>query len=351
MCSSDLTYPRDSTPSNNLANIYNQLGQFENGLVNARQSIELSPDELGSYSSEAIAYAGLNRLDEAKAVLNQLVQRKVGGDDVHFLLAGFAWQQNDPPTMERELELAKSAPSGEMQVSWFRAYAAACRGRLQEMRELGKKGRDAAERLSLKESAASELAQEAITEAIYGEKSKAQEDVTQALKMSSSPAIVINSATALAITGEDSKALKMAEDVGKQRPYDTNVQSVEVPLVRALIELNHGNAAKAIDLMDGAMVYGRANTAVLYLRGAAALKAGQGGDAAQAFQRVLDLKAFTWVDTVVPLSRLGLARAYALERDQARSRVAYQDFLAQWKDADADLPLLKDAKAEYDRVQ
>ncbi|HTF43924.1 MAG TPA: protein kinase [Terriglobales bacterium] len=345
------TYPRDSTPSNNLANIYNQLGQFENGLVNARQSIELSPDELGSYSSEAIAYAGLNRLDEAKAVLNQLVQRKVGGDDIHFLLAGFAWQQNDPPTMERELELAKSSPSGEMQVSWFRAYDAACRGRLQEMRELGKKGRDAAERLALKESAASELAQEAITEAIYGEKSKAQEDVTLALKMSSSPAIVINSAIALAITGEDSKALKIAEDVGKQRPYDTNVQSVEVPLVRALIELNHGNAAKAIDLMDGAMVYGRANTAVLYLRGAAALKAGQGGDAAQAFQRVLDLKAFTWVDTVVPLSRLGLARAYALERDQARSRVAYQDFLAQWKDADADLPLLKDAKAEYDRVQ
>jgi eukaryotic-like serine/threonine-protein kinase len=345
------TYPRDSTPSNNLANIYNQLGQFENALANARQSIELSPDDFGSYTSEAIAYAGLNRLDEAKAVLNQLVQRKVGGDEVHFLLAGFAWQQNDPPTMERELELAKSAPSGEMEVSWFRAYAAACRGRLQEMRELGKKGRDAAERLSLKESAASELAQEAITEAIYGEKSKAQQDVTQALKMSSSPAIVINSAIALAVTGEDSKALKIAEDVGKQRPYDTNVQSVEVPLVRALIELNHGNAAKAIDLMEGAMVYGRANTAVLYLRGAAALKAGQGGDAAQAFQRVLDLKAFTWVDTVVPLSRLGMARAYALERDQARSRVAYQDFLAQWKDADADLPLLKDAKAEYGRVQ
>jgi eukaryotic-like serine/threonine-protein kinase len=219
------------------------------------------------------------------------------------------------------------------------------------MRELGKKGRDAAERLSLKESAASELAQEAITEAIYGEKPKAQEDATQALKMSSSPAIVINSAIALAVTGEDSKALKIAEDVGKQRPYDTNVQSVEVPLVRALIELNHGNAAKAIDLMDGAMVYGRANTAVLYLRGAASLKAGQGGDAAQAFQRVLDLKAFTWVDTVVPLSRLGLARAYALERDQARSRVAYQDFLAQWKDADAGVPLLKDAKAEYGRVQ
>jgi eukaryotic-like serine/threonine-protein kinase len=345
------TYPRDSIPSNNLSNIYNQLGQFENGLENARQSIELAPDDLGSYTTEAVAYAGLNRLDEAKAVLNQLVQRKLGGADIHLLLAGIAWEQNDRAAVERELELAQAAPDGEMEVSWFRAYDAAGRGQLKQTRDLGKKGRDAAERLSLRESAASELGQEAVIEAIYGQKSKALEDVTETLKMSSSPSIVVSMAAALAAVGEDSKALKMAQDIAKQRPYDTMVQSVQVPLVRALVELNHGNAVKAIDLMDGAMVYGRVNTAVLYIRGEASLKAGQGGDAAQAFQRVLDLKAYTWGDPLVPLSRLGLARAYALEADKARSRVAYQDFLAQWKDADADIPLLKEAKTEYARVQ
>jgi serine/threonine protein kinase/tetratricopeptide (TPR) repeat protein len=345
------TYPRDSTPSNNLSNIYNQLGQFENGLENARQSIELAPDDLGSYTTEAIAYSGLNRLDEAKAVANQLVQRKLGGADIHLLLAGIAWEQNDRAAMERELELAQAAPDGEMQVSWFRAYDAAGRGQLKQTRDLGKKGRDAAERLSLKESAASELGQEAVTEAIYGEKSKALEDVTETLKMSSSPSVVVSMAAALAAAGEDSKALKMAQDIAKQRPYDTMVQSVQVPLVQALVELNHGNAVKAIDLMDGAMVYGRVNTAVLYIRGEASLKAGQGGDAALAFQRVLDLKAFTWGDPLVPLSRLGQARAYALEGDKARSRVAYQDFLAQWKDADADIPLLKEAKSEYAKIQ
>jgi serine/threonine protein kinase/tetratricopeptide (TPR) repeat protein len=345
------TYPRDSIPTNNLSNIYDQLGQFENGLDNARQSLELSPDDFGSYTTEAIAYAGLNRLDEAKAVLNQLVQRKVGGEDVHILIAGLDWLQNDHAAVERELDLAKAAPDGEMQVSWFRAYDAACRGQLKQTRDFGKKGRDAAERLSLKEPATAELSQEAIAEAVYGQKSKALEDVTQALKMSSSPSIVINSATALALIGEDSKALKMADDVAKRRPFDTSVQSVQVPLIRALVELNHGNGAKALDLMDGAMVYGRTNTAVLYIRGAACLKAGQGGDAAQAFQRVLDLKAYTWVDVLVPLSQLGLARAYALEGDKAHSRVAYQNFLAQWKDADADIPLLKDAKAEYSKVQ
>jgi tetratricopeptide (TPR) repeat protein len=345
------TYPRDSIPTNNLSNIYDQLGQFENGLDNARQSLELSPDNFGSYTTEAIAYAGLNRLDEAKAVLEQLVQRKAGGEDVHILIAGLDWLQNDHVAVERELELARSAPQGEMQVSWFRAYDAACRGQLKQARDLGKKGRDAAERLSLKEPAASELSQEAIIEAVYGEKSKAQEDVTQALKMSSSPSIAISAASALALIGEDGRALKMAQDVAKQRPYDTIVQSVQVPLIQAVVELNHGNGAKALDLMDGAMVYGRTNTAVLYIRGAACLKAGRGGDAAQAFQRVLDLKAYTWGDPLVSLSELGLARAYSLEGDKAHSRVAYQNFLAQWKDADADIPLLKDAKAEYSKVQ
>jgi predicted Zn-dependent protease len=253
--------------------------------------------------------------------------------------------------VDRELELAKLAPQGEMEVAWFQAYDAACRGQLKQTRELGKKGRDAAERMSLKEPAASELSSEGLTEAIYGQKSKALEDVAQAMEKSSSPGIVINSATALAVIGEDSRALKMAEDVAKQRPYDTLVQSVQVPVVRALVELNHGNAAKAVDLMDGAMVYGRVNTAVLYLRGLAYLKAGQGGDAAQSFQRVLDLKAYTWVDTLVPLSQLGLARAYALEGDKEHSRVAYQDFLARWKDADTDIPLFKEAKTEYSKVQ
>jgi eukaryotic-like serine/threonine-protein kinase len=290
-------------------------------------------------------------LDEAKAVLNQLLQRKLGGADIHLLLASFEWEQNDHAAVERELDLAKLAPDAEMQVSWFRAYDAACRGQLKQTRDLGKKGRDAAERLSLKEPAASELAQEAITEAIYGQKSKALEDVAQALKMSDSPNVVISAASALALAGEDARALKMAQDVAKQRPFDTTVQSVQVPLIQAAVELNHGNAAKAIDLMDGAMVYGRVNSGVLYLRGAAYLKAGRGGDAAQAFQRVLDLKAYTWVDTLVPLSQLGLARAYALEGDKAHSRVAYQNFLAQWKDADADIPLSKEAKAEYSKVQ
>jgi tetratricopeptide (TPR) repeat protein len=136
-----------------------------------------------------------------------------------------------------------------------------------------------------------------------------------------------------------------------KRPYDTMMQFVMLPLVRATAEYSHGNYAKVIDETDGALVYSRANTGLLYLRGLAYLKLGQGGDAAQAFQKILDLRGISQFDPIMSLANLGLGRAYAGQGDQARSRVAYQNFLAAWQDADPDVPILKEAKAEYGKLQ
>jgi len=216
---------------------------------------------------------------------------------------------------------------------------------------MGQKARDAAERLNLKEGAANQYTQEALVEAIALDKSRALEDVAQALKMSNSPSVALNSAIALAVAGEDKRAAKLVDEVARQRPYDTLVQFVSVPLVKAQIEINHGNPAKAIDLLDGAMIYARVNTAVLYVRGNAYLKAGQGGEAVQTFQRMLELRNVLPIDPLIPLAHLGLGRAYSLQNDAVHSRIAYQDFLAQWKDADADVRLLQQAKAEYGKVQ
>jgi serine/threonine protein kinase/Flp pilus assembly protein TadD len=346
------TYPRDSIPYNNLANIYNQLGQFENALDNARQAVQLDPDSVSGYSNLAFAYAGLNRLDEAKATLDQAVQRKLGGWATHMQLATIARRQHDSTTMERELELAKTgAPEGEMNVIGFRAALAASGGQVKAARDFGQKSREAAARLGLKEVAANEYAQEAMIEAISLNKARARDDIAQALKMSHSPNVALNAAVGLALAGDDLKAAKLADDIARQRPYDTLVQFVEVPLVKAQIELNHGSAPKAIDLLDAAMVYARVNTAVLYVEGNAYLKAGRGGDAVQAFQRLLDLRSFFAGDPLMALAHLGLARAYVLQGDKARSRVAYQDFFALWKDADPDTPLLHEARAEYAKLQ
>jgi len=122
-------------------------------------------------------------------------------------------------------------------------------------------------------------------------------------------------------------------------------------LVKAQIELNQGNPGKAIDLLDSALVYARANSGVLYIRGNAYLKAGRGSDAVQAFQRLLDLKNMIIIDPTMPLAKVGLARAYVLAGDKARARVAYQDFFAVWKDADPDIPIVRDVKAEYAKLQ
>jgi serine/threonine protein kinase/tetratricopeptide (TPR) repeat protein len=345
------TYPRDPIPYDNASGTYLRLGQFDNALSNALQGVQIDPDNINGYSNLAAAYQALNRLDEAKATIAQAVTRKLGVSGFHTQLASIAWLQNDEPTLQRELDLAKVGPDGELNVLGFRLGLAAYRGQMQQARELGRSVRDAADRLSLKEVSANICQQQAAMEAIVGEKAQAMASADQALKLSSSPGTVLGVASTLAYLGEDQRALKLAADVAQNRPFDTFVQFVQVPNIKAEIAINHGDPVQAGNLLDGAMVYARVDSGTLALRGLAYMKAKQSGDAVQAFQRVLALKSYFVLDPLVPVSQLGLARAYAQQGDVPHSRTAYQDFFAMWKDADADVPLLRDAKAEYAKLQ
>jgi eukaryotic-like serine/threonine-protein kinase len=345
------TYPRDSTPYNNIAVVYIQMGQFENALENARQAVQLDPDSASGYSNAGFAYAGLNRLDEAKATFNEALQHKAGAAVAHSSLAMIAWLQGDQAAMERELDLMKNDPQSDFTETGMRSAMAAYGGQVKAGRNFGQKQREAAGRLGFKEAAANEYAQEAFTEATLLNKARALEDVAQALKLSQSRNVVLYCASALAMAGQDARAAKLADDVAQKRPYDTLVQFVAVPLIKAQIELNHENPGKAIDLLDSALVYARANSGVLYVRGNAYLKAGRGSDAVQAFQRLLDLKNTINIDPIMPLAKVGLARAYVLAGDKARGRVAYQDFFALWKNADPDIPVLREIKTEYAKLQ
>ncbi len=345
------TYPRDSTPYNNLAVVYSEMGQYENALDNARQSVQLDPDSASGYSNVGFAYSGLNRLDEAKATFNQALAHRAGASIAHSSLAIIAWLQGDNNAVERELSAMKDDPQSEFLVTGLRSAMAAYVGELKTARAFGQKKREAAERLGFKEAVANEYAHEAFSEATLLNKSRALEDVAEALKLSQSPYVVLTCATALALAGEDARAAKLADEVGQKRPFDTLVQFVEVPLVKAQIELNHGNPGKAIDLLDSALVYARASFGVLYVRGNAFLKAGRGSEAVQAFQRLMDMKNVLTVDPLIPLAKVGMARAYGMAGDKARARVAYQDFQALWKDADPEVPMLREVKAEYAKLQ
>jgi tetratricopeptide (TPR) repeat protein/tRNA A-37 threonylcarbamoyl transferase component Bud32 len=344
------TYPHDSVPYSNLADIYMRLGQFDNALQNARAAVQVDPDSVNNYTTLAQAYAATNGLDEAKTVLNDAVHRNLNAPGIHGLLAYISWLQNDNATADRELQLMNTTPDAEMNVLGFKAALAARQGHLREAREFGSKMRAAADRLGLKEQAASEYQQESVVEALAGNRSRALDDVAQALNISQSPDIVMGCASILAYAGDENKAMKLAADVAQKRPYDTWVQFVSFPDVKAEIALKHGNYAEAANLLDGALVYARVDSGTLYLRALTFLKAGQGTEAVQAFQRPLALRNWLGTDVLLPYDQLGLARAYAAAGDKVHSRTAYQDFFAIWKDADPDVPVLRDAKAEYAKV-
>jgi eukaryotic-like serine/threonine-protein kinase len=346
------TYPRDMIPFNNLANQYNILGQYEYALDNAKKAVELDPDSLNCYGNLALAYAGLNRMDEAKATLTAALQRDPKSIEAHTYLAALAWLQNDTATMEHELDLAKAAgPEGELSVTQFRVPLAVWHGRFHEARAFEIKAEEMAQRANLKETAASGRAQQAVVEAVLGFRSQAKEDANQVVTSSHTQNALVSAAWALAMTGEEERALKLITDLAAQRPYDTIVQNVNLPLIKAVVEMNHDRPEKAIDLLDGAMVYARANGGVLYERGVASLRAKQGKEAVDAFRRILDHRSAFVLDPSALLAHLGLARAYALQGNTTQSRIEYQNFLAFWKDADPEVPLLKEAKEEYAKVQ
>jgi eukaryotic-like serine/threonine-protein kinase len=345
------TYPQDMIPWNNLAVLYNGLGQFDKALEDAREAMRLSPDVANVYSQAALAYVGLNRLDEAKAVLQKAVANNLGNSFVYSSLADIALVQGDEAAWKHENELESASTQGQEDVAFREGRLATSRGQLRKAREFFKRAGDLAVQINLKEWVPDNAAWLGTIEALYGEKQAALEDVTVAMKGAPPFNVKLSIAIALALEGDDARAAALASEVAKARPLDTIVQSVIVPAIHAIIEMNHGSAAKAIDALEAAHPYDYAFPQAIFIRAEAYLKANRPGDAAQEFQKVIALKNVSPSDPLISLAHLGLARAYALQDDKVKARETYQDFLALWKDADPDIPILKDAKAEYAKLQ
>ncbi len=351
------TYPRDGTPYNNLAVAYNILGDFDKALQNALESIRVEPDVAQPYTMAARAYTSLNRLDDAKAISNKALERKVESSWIHFWLASVALAQQDAAALKREDAIIQQNPEGEIELLGRDAGLAAMRGEMARSRELLMRTKEKLERLNLKERAAAMVASQAVTEAEFGMPRQAIEDARDALAISRAMGVLGAASLALAHAGSDKEALGLADEQAKKHPLNEFIQSVGVPNVRAIIEIQHHNPARAIELLSAALPYDRADLISRLNRGNAYLAAGRANDAAQEFQAVLALKNLrfdpfgNFQPAVFSLARLGFGRTCALEGDKAKARLAYQDFLAEWKNADPDIPLLKEARAEYARLQ
>ncbi|MBZ5535199.1 MAG: protein kinase [Acidobacteriia bacterium] len=345
------TYPRDSIPYNNLAIQYLALGQFEKGLENAKEAIRLAPDSVFGYGVVAEAYCVLNRLDEAKAVLESALQRKIGGNQIHANLAMIALVQGDKAALDREFAALKGTPVGDLTILSTEMGMAASHGQIHRAREISTRIRETLHRLNLKEGEAGTFAQEALLEAAFLNRPRAAEGAAKALAISQSPDVTMNAAVALALAGADNKARELAAEVAKRRPEDTIVQYVSVPAVQAILEMNRAEYGKALQLMSAAAPYDRVNSGSRYIRAEAYRLSGRSKEAVLEYEQILAFRNLNPTDTIQSLAHLGLARAYAAQGDKSKSRIAYQDFLALWKDADPDIPLLKEAQTEYAKLQ
>ena len=346
------TYPRDWTPWQNLAVAYNRMGMFDKAIGEAQEAARLEPDHAFPYQILAWAYFGLNRFEEAKAICEQQISKQSVDPTCHALLYTIAVIQGDSTGVKRQEEWAKGNPNDEYMLA-IQAGVAASFGKLQRARELYQQCAGVSQRRDFKEASGMTVAVEALTEAELGYSRLARERAAAALALAPrSTSAGTLAGEALAISGQSDQALGLAADVSKRFPQNTLLNSVLVPLIRATVEVERGNSQAAIELLESARPYEYGEGfASLYVRGKAHLRAGKGIEAATDFKRLLDHRGSCWFWPVVyPLGHLGLARAHALAGDLAQSRKAYQDFFALWKDADPDIPILQQAKAEYAKL-
>jgi DNA-binding winged helix-turn-helix (wHTH) protein/tetratricopeptide (TPR) repeat protein len=348
------TYPRDFRPFPSLFAIYTFLGRYDQALAAAREALRLHPTSGMNYNNVVESYRGLNRLEEARATAAEAQARGFDSSSLRFNLYNFAFLQNDATGRAQQVAWATGKPGVEDVLLANEADTKAYAGRLMEARELSRQAVASALRAGEKEVAATNEADAAVREVLFGNIVQARQRAAAALALSTGRQVQYEAALALALVGDAGRAQTIAEDLAKRFPEHTIVQFKWLPTVHAQLALSRNDYSKAITLLQTAAPYELGvggNLHVVYVRGEAYLAAHQGTEAAGEFQKILDHRGIVLNQPIGALARMQIARAYMLQGDTAKARAAYQDFLTPWKDADPDIPILKQAKAEYAKLQ
>jgi len=353
------SYPRDYAPHILLGDTYMRLGQWEKALQETEDSLRLEPNVVTTNGNLVQVELALNRTEEARTTLEQALARKL---DAYFLRLGMyetAFLRGDRETMQQQLAWAAGRSGEEDGLLSAQSDTEAYFGRLAKAREFSQRAVDSARRADAKETAALWQVNAALREAEFGNTSSARQDAMVALALVPGREVRSVAALALARAGDAAQAQKLADSLNKEFPQNTIVQGYWLPAIRAAIELNAKNTTKAVELLKTAAPYELGTCEPfpfgmmypVYLRGQGYLVARQGKEAAAEFQKMIDHRGIVLNFPLGALARLGLARAYVLQGDTAKARSAYQDFLTLWKDANPDIPILKQAKAEYAKLQ
>ena len=346
-------YPRDFGGHNNLANTYLGLGKCQQGLQEALKAMQLDPGMEDNYITLADSYLCLSRLNDAETTLKQADERRIESEGLVVERYLVAFLKGDEKEMKHLATASGVEPSAEGRLMFLEELAETYHGRLRNARLILRASMNSAKQHDL---LAIDQATLSLMEAYFGDARLARADANLAVKWAPkeyaySQAVA---ALALALTGDAKRATQLADELNKSFPLDTQLQSYLTPSIRAAIAMGHNDAAEAVELLRVASPYDLGTMGSMdpvYLRGQAYLALGNDEAAAAEFQKVIDHPGIVGDSSIGSLARLGLARSYALHGDTAKARTAFQDFFTLWKDADPDIPVLKQAKAEYAKLQ
>jgi tetratricopeptide (TPR) repeat protein len=344
------TYPRDVAPHVNVGVYYSLVGRYDKTLEESREALKIEPTADSARANVIDSFIALGRYEEAAGANEELFGGTPDSPAYHYFHAKLALIRGDRERVAREAEWYAGKPYEvdflNVQVAW-----AAASGQLRRSAELARRAEESFKGRDMKENAA--LVGTGVAEALayFGDCRRAVEAAARGLSVSRGRTALGTAGLAFSLCGDAPRSRSSAEELSKRYPKDSVTNGIWLPLVRAASDLRRGDGAAAAESLRPAERYELGDTLTFratYLRGHAPLLRRDGPAAAAEFQKILDRRGVDPFSPLYPLARLGLARAAALSGDDAKARTAYQDFLALWKDADADLPVLQEARREYE---
>jgi tetratricopeptide (TPR) repeat protein len=349
------TYPRDSSARIRLGQLYGQEGKDEDAVAQTREAIRLDPWKGLSFANLVAQLTNLDRFEEANATAQQTIADRLDSPALRILLYQLAFLENDPAAMARHVELVGGDPHYQGLILELQAETAAHGGHVKLSRDLSQRAVESMMRAQEVETANLMQALAALREALFGNMAEARRLAGSSIAKPTGRSVLHTVALSLSFAGDEPRTQTLADDLAASYPEDTLVKFNYLPAIRAQIALNRNDPSKAIELLQTALPYDLAGARwnflePIYVRGEAYLMAHKGAEAAGEFQKILGHRGIVSNSPSGALAHLQMGRAYVMMGDRARAKSEYLEFLNIWKDADPDIPVLKQAKAEYGKL-
>ena len=358
-------YPQEAYPYNHIGVAYSGLGQYEKALAEGREFYRKNPNGM-ALGNLAGALINLSRLEEAEKVLAEGEARHMNRQQFLPLYYSLAFLRHDSQQMEKIVAEASADPGMQRQFFSIQADTAAYEGRFQQSREFRRQAVESCLNYSLKESAAAQVAAAAMQESDVGNFKEAQQLAARSLTLARTRVVLAAAALAYVQSGNTHQAQVLVDELARRYPQHTFANLLWIPNIQAIIATQRGDNSSAVEILqktapaelgnpNGEMDNGLELRPV-YTRGQAYLVLHRGAEAEAEFRKIADRiqlagGSASAGNTVVALARLGLARAFVLQGDTAKARAQYEQFLRLWKDADPDIPIYQEAKAEYAQLR